>query len=65
MTDDPYDMPPPEAAPRSRRRKGMGAAARMGLVLFVALLVLGAVGAGVAVATYGQLSTGLPDPRKL
>ncbi|HEU0244420.1 MAG TPA: transglycosylase domain-containing protein, partial [Candidatus Limnocylindrales bacterium] len=49
----------------SRRRKGIGGAARMGLVLFTALLVLGIVGAGVAIAGFTQLSNGLPDPKML
>ena len=48
-----------------RRRAGIGAAAKMGLVLFTALLVLGVVGAGVAVAGFTQLSQGLPDPKML
>ena len=61
-----YDNPPPAATPRPRkRRKGMGAAAKMGLLLFGALLVLGIVGAGAAVAAYTQLSQGLPNPEKL
>ena len=43
----------------------MGTAAKMGLLLFGALLVLGIVGAGAAVAAYSQLSKGLPPPQKL
>src|SRR5690349_16733641 len=61
-----YDSQPVEAAPRKRnRRKGMGGAARMGLLLFGALVVLGLVGAGAAVAAYTQLSKGLPEPTAL
>jgi membrane peptidoglycan carboxypeptidase len=43
----------------------MGAAAKMGLVLFTALLVLGVVGAGVAVAGFASLSQSLPKPELL
>ncbi len=57
---------PSAAAPRNpRHRQGMGAAARMGLVLFAALLVLGIVGAGVAVAGFASLSRSLPSPAML
>ena len=43
----------------------MGTAAKMGLLLFGALLVLGIVGAGAAVAAYSQLSKGLPPAQNL
>ena len=62
-----YDNPPPAATPRPRqRRKGMGTAAKMGLLLFTALLVLGIVGAGVAVAGLQPAEQGpprAPEPR--
>ena len=48
-----------------RRRRGIGGAARMGLVLFAALFIAGAIGAGVAVAGYTSLSSGLPSPAML
>src|SRR3954469_12052292 len=59
-----YDTDP-RPARAQRRRRGIGAAATMGLVLFSALLVFGLVFAGVAVAGFTQLANGLPAPEKL
>jgi len=56
---------PPAAAPRTPRRparKGIGAAAAMGLLLFGALTLLGTAGAGIAIANFNGLMKGLPDP---
>ena len=64
MTDDRYGTGP---APRARRapRRGMGAAATMGLLLLVALVVLGAAGSVVAVVRFTGLIQDLPDPARL
>lgn len=43
----------------------MGAAARMGLFLFGALALVGALGAAAAVGLYVSLAANLPDPRLL
>ncbi len=59
-----YPSPAPAGKPRSRRR-GIGPAATMGLVLFGALLVAGLVGAGAALATFASISADLPDPTLL
>ena len=48
-----------------RRRRGMGAAAKMGLFLFALLAVLGGAGAVAAVSLYITLGANLPDPRLL
>jgi membrane peptidoglycan carboxypeptidase len=55
------DIPP--SPPRTRR--GIGAAASMGLVLFAILALAGLAGAGVAVATYARLASDLPAPTEL
>jgi membrane peptidoglycan carboxypeptidase len=55
----------PTAPGGRRRRTGIGGAARMGLILFTALLALGVVGAGVAVAAFAALSRGLPPATSL
>ena len=47
----PSPAPARPGRPRARRR-GIGPAATMGLVLFGVLVVGGVVGAGVALATY-------------
>ena len=63
---DQSGMNPPSPE-RSRRtsRRGIGAAAAMGLILFGALALLGGAGAVLAVTTYAQMSHGLPDPTAL
>ncbi len=61
-----YDDDAPEAAsPTRRARHGIGSAATMGLVLFAILVLAGFTGAGVALAAYFRLSSGLPDPSAL
>ncbi len=66
--DDPpmqYDDPA-AGSPRARRpRRGLGSAAKMGLVLFSILVLTGVAGAGAALATYLRLAQGLPDPTQL
>ncbi len=59
-----YPTPAGTGKPATRRR-GIGPAATMGLVLFAALVVAGIVGAGAALATYASVSSGLPDPTAL
>jgi membrane peptidoglycan carboxypeptidase len=54
----------PDERPR-RRRKGIGPAAAMGLVVFAAFVALGATGAVFAVSTYRSLAADLPDPSLL
>src|SRR5262245_66646798 len=61
------DTPPSPgspARPRARRR-GIGAAATLGLVLFGALLLAGVVGAGGALALFLTLASDLPAPTAL
>ena len=57
----PSPAPARPGRPRPRRR-GIGPAATMGLVLFGVLVVGGLVGAGVALATYASISSDLPLP---
>ena len=59
-----YPTPAGTGKPATRRR-GIGPAATMGLVLFAALVVAGIVGAGAALATYASVSADLPDPTAL
>ena len=60
----PYPTPAPASRPRAKRR-GIGPAATMGLVLFGALVLAGLVGAGVALATFISISADLPAPQAL
>ena len=68
MTHEPTDQ---DLAPRStrgtarRQQSGFGAAGSMALLLFGALVLLGGVGAVVAVTTYISLKSDLPDPSAL
>ena len=55
----PSPAPAQPGKPRARRR-GIGPAATMGLVLFGVLVVGGLVGAGVTLATYASISSDLP-----
>ena len=57
-----YPTPAGTGKPRTRRR-GIGPAATMGLVLFGAFVVAGIVGAWAALATYASVSSGLPPTR--
>ena len=59
-----YPTPAGTGKPATRRR-GIGPAATMGLVLFAAFVVAGIVGAGAALATYASVSADLPDPTAL
>ncbi len=54
--------PPTPARSRKAPRRGIGAAAAMGLVLFGALALLGGAAAVFAVTTFTSMSQGLPDP---
>src|SRR5262245_15933932 len=56
--------PAPTGKPRARRR-GIGPAATMGLVLFGILVLGGFVGAGAALATFVSISGDLPNPTAL
>jgi peptidoglycan glycosyltransferase len=63
-----YPGGPARPDPRARRRtprRGIGAAAAMGLLLFLALVALGAAGAVFAVTTYASLIRDLPEPTAL
>ena len=60
----PYPKPAPAGKPRAKRR-GIGPAATMGLVLFGALVLAGLTGAGVALSTYISISKDLPPPQAL
>ena len=59
-----YPTPAGTGKPRTRRR-GIGPAATMGLVLFGAFVVAGVVGAWAALATYASVSNGLPPATAL
>ncbi len=70
MSFDPNGYPyPDDGLPvdrsRRRRRSGIGVAATMGLVVFIAFVALGATGAVFAVTTYGSLASDLPEPSVL
>jgi membrane peptidoglycan carboxypeptidase len=65
MSDDPGGYGYPADTPRRRPRRGIGAAAAMGLLLFAALVALGATGAVIAVSTYTRLAQDLPNPSLL
>ncbi len=68
MTHEPTDQdlaPRPTRSAARRRQTGFGAAGSMALLLFGALVLLGAVGAMIAVATYVSLRSDLPDPSAL
>ena len=57
--------PPTPARSRKAPRRGIGAAAAMGLILFGALALLGGAAAVFAVTTFTSMSQGLPDPTTL
>src|SRR5204862_7788796 len=65
MYDQEGVNPPTPARSRTARRRGIGAAAAMGLVLFGALALLGGAAAVFAVTTFTSMSQGLPDPKQL
>ena len=64
MTSDRYANGSAPRAPRGRRR-GIGAAATMGLLLLGALVLLGAAGSVIAVTRFVGLIGDLPDPGRL
>jgi len=66
MSYDPGGPVRPDSRARRRApRRGIGAAATMGLVLFGALALSGAAGAAFAISTYNSLLAGLPEPEVL
>ena len=65
MYDETGMNPPTTNRSRRPARRGIGIAATMGLLLFGAIALLGAIGAILAVTTFARMSAGLPDPTAL
>ena len=65
MYDDPRSYDHQDDRPRKRRRSGIGIAATMGLVLFLALAALGATVAAFAVTSPSSLNKDTPEQNQL